>query len=1035
MNLLSCERRVSLYSFVACASLAWVPGALADDVEIDDDRTTSVDTTDLLGDSGTLTITEDGSITVSSGTALTLTGNHSLLMQGIVESEDQTNGIGLGVYTDDLRLTSTIDIEGAFIINSIEDSDDASNNIGVGLFGNGIFDGDITFTEGSSITVSGGNAKGLYLESTLIGNLYSDSTISVTGPNAVGIDLSGQVQGDVTIDGNVYSRNEGGIGIRQTGAIDGAFIHEGSVGVGISSYTDSNDDIVDAVPSVAGIQLTENISQGVLLDGAGADYNADVDPYDPDGDGNEDAIPTSVISSTGGAPALLIENLDTDGSDLTIGLVTDNEYGLIHRGNITSSGQSEGLDAVGIRLKGAETGGGRTVIEGGIHIDDGRVIVSAYDADAVGIEIGDGVDAERLLNRGVVQATTSVSYNEDLDPAYSEGGDATALVIAEGATLETLDNEGSILASASGEDSDSFAIIDQSGTLTEIYNSGVINATPGTNSGGQSVALDASANTSGITFTNEGSVTGDLWLGSGDDRVSLLDGTFSGDIDFGGGFNELRMSGNADFSGSVTHSGELDFYLSGADLTLGTANAFAVTNAFISDGSHIYVQVDPLNQEAGQIVVDGTMTVTGETQITAVFDTIVTQEQTYEIVDANGLALDEGSFIIDDQAFLMTSALSYSDGDDSLYLTVRPKTSDELGFDGNRATLYENLLASLDVEDDVARAMTNLGNEDAVEGAMQTLMPDTTNASFQMAYTAVRQLEAGLNDRLIEVSSQKRLEGGFWAREAIGYGSMTGTTSEQKVDYLGAGILMGYDAKISQNLLWGFGGGFMLQGADRANDIGDDVSVFSQYFNTYAIAKSGSAFAIASAALWYNNTNRSRELEFGGLDKGIDSTAHGYTASIDGHAGYDLTLGGLHVRPKVGVSYIHTHEGSYTEEGGEGANLIVDSRTFSRLDGSGRVDLGYDIKWGSKGTVIRPEVFAIYRKKLSGSDVSSITAQFATGGDSFTLDTDAIANKSTELGGALNVFGGFGTASIRYSYEKRDEWKAHYAGFNFQMPF
>jgi len=1034
MNLLSCERRVSLYSFVACASLAWAPGALADDVEISDDRTTSIDTTTLLGDSGTLTITEDGSITVTSGTALTLTGNHSLLMQGIVESEDTTNGLGLGVYTDDLRLTSTIDIEGAFIINSIEDSDDASNNIGVGIFGNGIFDGDINFSEGSSITVLGGGAKGLYLESNLIGNLYSDSSITVTGPGAVGIDLAGTVDGNVTIDGFVYSRNEGGVAIRQTGAINGAFIHEGSVGVGASAFTDSNGDVVDAVPSTAGIQLTENIRDGVLLDGAGADYNADIEPYDPDGDGNEDAIPTSVISSTGGAPSLLIENLDTDGSDLTIGLVPDTGYGLVHRGYITTTGQSAGLGAVGIRLKGAETGGGRTVIEGGIHIDDGQITVSAFDAEAVGLEIGNGVDAERLLNRGIVQATTSVSYNEDLDPAYSEGGDATAIFVGEDATLEVLDNEGSILASGAGETSDSFGIVDESGTLTEVYNSGVIYAARGTNSSGEAVALDARANTSGVKFTNEGFVTGDLWLGSGDDEVSLIDGTFTGDIDFGAGVNELRMSGNADFSGSVSHSGQLDFYLSGADLTLGSDDVFSVTNAFVSGDTHIYVEIDPLDVEAGQISVDGDLTLTGETQITAVFDTIVTQEQTYEVIDANGLVLD-GTFTVDDQAFLMTSSLSYSDTGDSLYLTVRPKSADELGFDGNRATLYDNLLASLDVEDDVAGALAGLGNEDAVEDAMQTLMPDTTNASFQMAYTAVRQLQAGLNDRLIEVSAKKRLEGGFWAREMVGYGNMTGTTSEQKVDYLGAGILMGYDAKISSNFLWGFGGGFLLQGADRATGIGDDVSIFSPYVTTYGIAKSGSAFASASASLWYNNVNRNRDLEFGTLDKGIDSAAHGYTAAVDVNLGYDLAVGGLHVRPKVGASYVNTHEGSYTEEGGAGANLIVDGRTFSRLDGSGRVDVGYDIKWNARGTVIRPEVFAIYRKKFGGSDVSTITAQFETGGDAFTLDTDAIAEKSYELGGALNVFGGFGTASMRYSYEKRDEWKAHYAGFNFQMPF
>jgi outer membrane autotransporter protein len=1029
MSFFTSDRLVCISSFVACASALCAPGALAQNAEIDDDRTSAVDSADLLGEGGTLTITEDGSVTVSSGTALSITGNHSLLMQGTLESEDATNAVGLGVYTDDLRLTSTIDIEGAFVINGIDDTDGPSNNIGFGVFGNGIFDGDITLDSGSSFSVHGGTSKGFYLESALEGNFYSDATFSMAGPGAIGIDLGGPIEGDVVIDGSINSRNEDGIGIRQSGRIDGAFVHQGSIGVGVSAT--SNDDAdVDAIPGKAGIYLTEDITGGVLLGGACNDYNTDTDS---DGDGNADVVPASAISSVGGAPGLLIENLKTDGSDLVIGLVGDTGYGLVHRGSISVAGSSAGLDAAGIRLLGGEDGA-RTVIEGGIHIDDGQISVTAFDGAATGLDIGDGVDTERLFNQGTIQATTSVSYNDDGNEEYSVGGDAVGINIAESATLEVLDNEGSIAVAASGEDVASIAILDKSGTLREVYNSGVLYAARGTNNYGDALALDARANTVGLTFVNEGSVIGDVLLGSGDDEVSLTDGSFDGDIDFGAGDNIFRMSGDAEFYGSVTHSGSLDFYLSGADLSLGSDDTFRVTNAYLSDDAHLFFSIDPVEQQAGQIIVDGDITLSGDTRVTAVFDTIVTEEQTYEVIDAGSLSLN-GTLAVDDQAFLMVSTLSMGDVDDSLYLTVRPKTAEELEFTGNRATLYENLLTSLEPEDDVAGSLANLGNADVVEEAMQSLMPDTTNASFQMTYSAVRQLEAGLNDRMIELSASKRLEGGFWAREALGYGNMTGTTSEQKVDYLGAGILMGYDAAISNNFLWGFGGGFLLQGASRDSEIGDDVSIFSPYLSTYAIAKAGRAFASASASLWYNSINRDRELSFGVLDKGIESTTQGYTASLDTTLGYDLKLGGLHVRPKLAASYIRSHEGGYTEEGGDGANLIVDGRTFSRLDGSGRVDVGYDIKWNAKGTVIRPEVFAIYRKKLAGSDADTLTASFASGGDSFTLDTDAIAEKSYEFGGALNVFGGFGTASFRYSYEKREEWKAHYAGVNFKMPF
>lgn len=1016
---------VSLFSIVALTGVTFSTGGLADDAEIDDDRTSTVDTTSLMGNAGTLTITENGSITVGSGAALTLTGDHSLVMQGTIGNEHATNATGLGVYTDDLRLTSDITIDGAFEIPGPDDEDTASNNIALGIFGNGIFDGDLTLNETATIDISGGGSKAIFVGTEFIGDIFSDAVISVAGDGSIGIDLAGDITGDVTIDGTVSVRNADSIGIRQTGAIDGAFVHQGGLSVGESTYTDTDSNTVDAIPATAGILIANDVSGGVMLGGEGEDY---------EDDGSGDAIPTSSIISYGGAPALVVRNDKADGSDLLLGAVDGLDYGLIHRGSISVNGQSSGLEATGVQIGGGSASAA-TVIEGGLHIDDGIIDVSALDASSTGIRLAEGAYVPEIWNRGIIEATTSVALNDD--DTYSAGGDAFGIVVEEGATLAEFNNEGALQVSASGADGDAFGLVDRSGTLTSITNSGTWYVARGTNNSGQTIALDTRLSDANVSFTNEGTFIGDIMLGSGDDSVSLTGGTLTGDIDFGTGANSFTISGDTEFDGSLSHSGTLAFYLQGADLTLGSDDVLTVTSATLSDNANLGISVDPIKGEASLVTADGAVSVGEDVTLTALFDTFLTEEQTYKVLEAGSLSFD-GDLITGQGAFLMHSSMTLSDDGNAIFLTVRPKTSDELGFSGNRATLYENIFTSLDPSDALGGALAQLGSAEDVENALQAMMPDTTASSLQLAYTGVLQLEASLNDRLIEASSGRRLEGGFWAREVVGMGTMDGSTSGQSIDYIGAGIMAGFDKALSGDVLWGIGTGFLLQGAERVSGFGDDVSVFSPYLQTYLIARKGAAFASASASIWYNSAERKRELDFESVDKLVESTMHGFTTTADVHVGYGLTLGGLHVTPKVGVSYMRVKEGTYTETGGDGGNMVVDSRTYNRLDGVARLSIGHDFRWSGQGenaTIIRPELFAGYRKNLSGNENVLTVARFESGSDWFDLENDPIADKSYEMGAALNIFSGFGVASLRYAYETRDDWKTHYGGFNFQMRF
>ncbi|TNE63888.1 MAG: autotransporter outer membrane beta-barrel domain-containing protein [Alphaproteobacteria bacterium] len=1030
-------RALSCFGFATICTLGFNP-AIATDVEISNDRTTAVDTTTLLGSSGTLTVTANGSITVGSGTALTLNGNHSVVMNGSVTSNGTSNAIAMAVNTgNDLSLTGTIDIDGAFEIPGPDSGTAGTGNYGFRMFGTGSFTGDISFGENSAVTVVGEGARGIYIGSELIGDFEMLGSVAMEGVGAIGIEIDAPVTGDITLDGNILSNNEGGIGVKISGPVDGTYLQAGNVSVGVARTTDDDGNVVAAIPGTAGVYIANDITGGFIVSGEGEDYVDDED--------DDTTVPVGSITSYGGAPAVLIANEKTDGTDLVLGAADDYGYGFVNRGSVATYGQSSGIDSTTIAVLGGDNGE-LSNLAGGIHNDNGAIYAGALDATATAFRIGEGADVAELFNRGTVQSVVSVTSTTDTDGnvTYSDGGDATVVRIEAGGSMTSIVNEGTLYASAAGAGNTAAVVIDESGTLTSVHNSGIWYAALGTNNtDGAAIALDATVNTTGVQVVNEGNLYGDLLLGSGNDSVSLTGGLMEGDIYFGAGDNQFLLQGDATFTGSISHSGTLDFTVGGEGVfTIGNTGSVSVTNAYLTDDSTLRIGVDTINQTAGSLTATDTLFIAEDAKITPVFSTIVTESQTYEILSASSLQLEGGSLdqTLSNKSYLMHVTLQSDLASDTVSLTVRPKTATEIGFAGNRATLYDNLLAALDPADTLGTALTTVSSEDGAFNAMDALLPDVSNSAFQLAYTGTRQLQASLQDRVTDVTARRRLAGGFWAREMLGTGKFNAVTDYDELDYTGAGVLIGYDGAVSDHILWGVATGFTLQGAEHKGRRGDDLSIFSPFLSTYAIFANGGLFASSSASFWYSNMDRARLVEIGAFSKAIESGASGWTLAGDFDLGYDLKVGNLHLKPQVGVAYIKGHEGGYLETGGDGANLEVAGKSYNRLDGTARASLGYDINWkrkfGEEGAiVIRPEIYAAYRKKLSGNDAALTSVRFESGTDWFDLETNAISDKGYEGGAALNIFHAYGTASIRYTYEKQGDWRNHYAGFNFQLEF
>ena len=149
--------------------------------------------------------------------------------------------------------------------------------------------------------------------------------------------------------------------------------------------------------------------------------------------------------------------------------------------------------------------------------------------------IGVGATVPALTNTatGTISATTT----------GPKGGTATALVIEgtgqiqstvsglTGGSLQSLTNAGSITANAVSTDTTitglaAYGIQDLGGALASVTNSGTISATATLldNRSQTTIAADLSQNTKAVTFTNTGTVTGDVLFPNAANNVLTIEG-------------------------------------------------------------------------------------------------------------------------------------------------------------------------------------------------------------------------------------------------------------------------------------------------------------------------------------------------------------------------------------------------------------------------------------------------------------------------------------------------------------------------------
>jgi hypothetical protein len=419
-----------------------------------------------------------------------------------------------------------------------------------------------------TITVQGNDSFGIAVEAPILGGLFQAGTVTITGDNDVGLYTSaaGVVSGGgaansttststpngISIGGAITSTGQNSSAVSINGAVNGAItVYSSITSTAYSTTTRSDSDSelykientpADVQQSAAAVIVGGSVSQGILIGAPPVSTSTSTaTSVDLDGDGISDVDEgTGAINIYGSAPALLIGstsnpivigdvsnsgNADTEGSAYGS---NPNNYGLIIRGSINAFGTYDGVTATALQIGGpitttnyqgvVSTSNSQTVNftdatgGGGVRIV-GSVNASSYDANSTAINIGAGAVVPTVLNQDFISSTVShstLALTTPLLSTFSSTSEPTStaygILIGAGATVSTINNVGTISASAVGDNASAVAIKDLSGTVTTVINQGVIDSqiaagVTGDATHGSIVALDLSANTTGVSLT------------------------------------------------------------------------------------------------------------------------------------------------------------------------------------------------------------------------------------------------------------------------------------------------------------------------------------------------------------------------------------------------------------------------------------------------------------------------------------------------------------------------------------------------------
>jgi len=1026
-----------------------------------------------------------------------------------------------------------------------------SNRIGILVEAGGTLNGNIEIANsnnvatpaGGSISVEGNNSYGVSIRSDLNGSYIQHGVVSVTGSNSVGVDIREDVSGNIdigsertvtnaatpvqgSVGGGINVVGENAVGLRVLGDVGGEFNIDGTISStgfargASSNYYDPDQiddpanipafDADDLLNNGAAVELRGSMARGLLINGSA------VGPTDPTDD-IKDVIQdfnenrnTAAITTYGSAPAVIIQSENgAAGSNITLGLVRETiydtldddnddnvseviatfnyDYGLINRGSIVSNGVNIGFSSTGLRVAGSEDGTHTTTIAGGIFNGDG-ISARGWEANATAVSIGAGASTPQIVNNGTIRADVNTETTHD---SYGIRIDA-------GATVNSVTNNGLMFSSVRGFDGDAFAFQDLSGSVTSFTNTSRITAghvdddleDDITSGPGLNVAVDLSANTTGVQFTQQDTVDnariiGDVLLGSGNDRFDLLSGTMFGNIDFNGGSDTLNinsgiMSGNATFDGAgatvTLNGGEMfgNLALGAASGSLSFANnsiyngeitrtgggplTIAVNNSSflnLADGTLDVSSMSFTNNARVGLIIDnarvagntpifnvaGTLDIANTTRFTPVFADFTNQSFTLRVMEAGTLNVggNLSDMLADNGPFLYNMDLVQATPN-AIDLVLDVKTATELGLNRRQGDAYSAVLGLMEEDDTLAAALTSISTAAEFQRSWADLLPGSDAAVMRVLASNASAAFGATANRLDMISMKPDAPGGAWTEEFGVFHRADATDDAAEVSGGGFGVSAGIDVISTGTAL--IGAYLSLESAELEEEgrTRAPLNVAQTSVGAYAGWLNGNLALNGVASVGFLDFTSERDIALGSIADTLRSSWSGQSYTAAARATYAIPLGWLDVKPFIGADFIAFQQDGYTEtstlDTTEGLTLIAGDSDGSLTTASYGVQFIGNLG-GDDAFQMRPELSVGYRSILNWENTPA-TLRFAGGpatGGNFSLTPGAEPEDAITAGLGLTIDSQFVNIKLGYDAEIADSSMTHYGSVTLRMAF
>ncbi len=250
--------------------------------------------------------------------------------------------------------------------------------------------------------------------------------------------------------------------------------------------------------------------------------------------------------------------------------------------------------------------------------------------------------------------------------------------------------------------------------------------------------------------------------------------------------------------------------------------------------------------------------------------------------------------------------------------------------------------------------------------------------------------------------------GGVWARGygVLGNAPSSGAAASYQTN--GLGVIAGADWLLTPNWLLGVAGNYANTSLDFADASHTNVGTYQGAI--YSGWSSGAWYVTGLAGFGVNDYSTTRQQAAFGSVGAATSDPNGQTYTTHAEAGYRWSQSGFALTPYVGVGYIHTHIGAFTEEGGFGA-LAVNAASSDSLATDLGVRLTTHIAIAGLNPIL-PEIRIGWRHEyldaaqtLTASLAGLAGSSFSATGANFGRDSALVGLGVTQaLGSSARIF-------------------------------